>query len=157
MNASLPVAISTCLMLLLAAGLASAQTQPSSADVTLVVPLEIRNLTADITAVQLRCEISSAALLGNRVGVLDIPVTNGQVIATLASAQPPRVTVLVPAAALQSNAPGRDAQYVCRLSGYSPAYGWHEFTVTSNTAQAQLPPPFQLSPRLTPLTGTFQW
>jgi hypothetical protein len=140
----------------LAAGRAAAQ----SADVTFEVPLNVTNLSSEITKVRLKCELPmSDVLSAARSGEVELPVSGGQVVTTA------QVLVTVPASALYSPASIRTQRYTCMLAGYSPALGWGSFEIQSVVRSSTGLSPFNVTAPTTnqqgstsnPISGTFTW
>ena len=139
--------------LLVVPALASAQ----SSDVTFTVPVNLKQVSADITTVAVFCEILSPALvLGRHIGnggnqrqvqkQVELPVSGGQLATT--------VSVVVPVTGLDLTVSpdAGTASYTCTLSGFSQSQqSWGTFSPDSPTLS------FRLTPAPAALTGTFTW
>jgi len=113
-----------------------------SSDVTFTMPLNLRQLSPDISKVSVYCTIESAALTsgvvakgatGGRVQKQEeFPVTGGQVVTT---------AVVVLAIGSLDNPAGKTAFYTCQLGGFSSSQkSWSSFSETNAK------PVFRLSP-----------
>jgi hypothetical protein len=147
------------ILMLLLPSVTRAQTIPG--DVTFEVPLNLTQLWAEITKVDVTCVISSDALVGTRYkkinGHVEFPVASGQLVTTA------RVVVAVaptaftdPTGAITGSPNGKPATYACSLSGFNmlPSNyggGWHQFSA-DNTIES-----FRISPTPSPITGKFVW
>jgi hypothetical protein len=124
-----------------------------SSDVTFRVPLNLRQLSSDISRVSVYCTIESAALTagvvikgatGGRVRKQEeFPVTGGQLVTT--------AVVVLPIGSLD-NPVGKTAFYTCQLGGFSASEkSWGSFSETSAK------PAFRLSPTPADISGSFTW
>lgn len=135
------------LLAALASGLAAAQTAPL--DVTFAIPVNLTRLPPDLTRISLRCTIDSRELASKTLhGQAELPVVQGEVVTTA------QVVVPVAAAELRASAAGTAAGYTCRLFGFHehPNNAWHEFQLTSSADTT-----CRLTPRPTPISGSFNW
>jgi hypothetical protein len=152
----------------LAAGRATAQQEP--ADVTFAVPINLTRLPSDLTKIAVTCELTSTAFKGkahasthSRTGEVEIqaspaagsqgPVFPREIIQTV------QVTVPVTASDLD-NPSGKQATYSCRLKGYDQSRNrWQDLHYTSNSPAVLNGPDaiFVLTPKPTPITGSFVW
>ena len=119
-----------------------AQTQ-----VTFEAPVKLTQLAPEITAVQLYCEIKSAAIVspnpGRQAATDEVPVVGGQLTTTL------RVVLTFPQGALQSPV-GQTASYMCEIKGRTQN-GLGGFSDTATN------PVWVLKPNPAPTQGTFVW
>ncbi|HLG54152.1 MAG TPA: hypothetical protein VI485_02400 [Vicinamibacterales bacterium] len=124
-----------------------------SSDVTFRVPLNLRQLSSDISRISVYCTLESAALTrgvvikgatGGRVQKQEeFPVTGGQLVTT--------AVVVLPIGNLD-NPVGKPAFYSCQLGGFSTSQkSWDIFSETSAKAA------FRLSPSPMTITGSFNW
>ena len=137
-------------------------TQPTSSTsqltvattVTFNIPVNLTQLSPDLEKVMAVCVVTSEALAQPPVNTTNvtalpndqIPVVNGQVIATM------RVLVPIYAEFLKADAKDKEAQYQCALMGFSrSAQGWGQFSESSPAAA------LLLKPAPLPITGTFRW
>ena len=124
----------------------NAAAQTSDGAVTFSLPLNITNLSPDITKVAVYCKITSSAF-NNRFGYVQkqeeyVP-QNGQVVTT--------ATVVIPTTELLDPI-GKSANYYCTLSAFSNSLQrWELFSETSAT------PVFRLRPTPPEMSGTFTW
>jgi hypothetical protein len=119
----------------------------AQSDVTFKVPLNLTQVSSDIAKVAVYCQITSTAIVSNRMGKLsaqqEIPVSGGQLVTT--------VTVVVAVSGLD-NPVGKTATYECMLSGFSTSMQlWQAFNSASTV------PAFRLTPTPGGLSGTFAW
>jgi hypothetical protein len=136
-----------CLAILVMGLLISETARAQSSDVTFRVPLNLTQLSPDITHVEVRCSITSPAIPGqggHASGSSQLPVVAGQVSATAT------IVVRIP---LLNNPAGQTATYRCSLHGRINENGfvWMEFS-NSNPR-----PAFRLSPVPSPIVGSFPW
>ena len=109
----------------LSSGTAQTAPQVASVAVTLTVPIDLSNLSPDITKVRVGCSIRSTAITnGNAnqevIQTQDLPVSGGA-IRTQAS--------LVFSLTNLSNPVGKNADVTCSLMGWSqPKQAWDQFT-----------------------------
>jgi len=135
--------------LLIVAGAASRPADAQTVgDVTFTVPLNITQMSPDITKVAVWCKITGPAITsrsGNIGAQVEIVPQAGQVVTT--------ATVVVPWPPTDlTNPAGTQASYSCSLSGYSNSLQrWDIFREDHPT------PAFRLKPTPTELTGTFVW
>ena len=139
------------IFLLLASNTSVAQSPP--VEVTFQVPLNLTELSADITRVRVTCMIEKDEQLGATrtyeqfaaTNSQEFPVSAGQLIMTAS------VVVSVDATRV---AAGETARYGCFLYGYSsPLQRWYDFSEAQDTGIAG----FQLTPRTSPIAGNFVW
>jgi hypothetical protein len=138
-----PTILALCLVVMLAAARAQAQ----SSDVTFRMPLNLTNLSPDITRVSVTCRIVSPALpvfQGQPQAYRgeQFPVVAGRLVTTAT------VVVAIP----QLNSPaGKTANYSCYLRGSTQMATGREFTENNSD------PAFRLSPTPVTITGSFDW
>jgi hypothetical protein len=117
-------------------------------DVTFTVPLNITQMSPDITKVAVWCRITGPAITsrsGNIGTQVELVPQGGQLVTTAT------VVVSWPPTDL-TNPAGTQASYTCSLSGYSNSLQrWDIFREDHPT------PAFRLKPTPTDLTGTFVW
>ena len=135
--------------LLLVAGAASRPAEAQTVgDVTFTVPLNITQMSPDITKVAVWCKITGPAITtrsGNIGAQVELVPQGGQVVAT------DTVVVKWPVTDY-TNPTGTQASYSCSLSGFSNSLQrWDIFREDHPT------PVFRLRPTPTELTGTFVW
>ena len=131
-----------------AARRAEAQTTSPVGDVTFTVPLNITQMSPDITKVAVYCRIVGPAIhtrSGNIGAQVELVPQAGQVVTT--------ATVVVPWQMTDMTDPtGTQATYSCMLSGFSNSLQrWDIFR------EDHLTPAFRLKPMPTEMTGTFVW
>jgi hypothetical protein len=117
-------------------------------DVTFTVPLNITQMSPDITKVAVWCRITGPAIhtrSGNIQAQVELVPQVGQVVTT--------ATVVVAWVNTDMTDPtGTQASYTCSLSGFSNSLQrWDIFREDHPT------PAFRLKPTPTELTGTFVW
>lgn len=117
-------------------------------DVTFTVPLNITQMSPDITKVAVWCRITGPAIhtrSGNIQAQVELVPQAGQVVTT--------ATVVVAWVNTDMTDPtGTQASYTCSLSGFSNSLQrWDIFREDHPT------PAFRLKPTPTELTGTFVW
>lgn len=120
--------------------------QTTGSEITFKVPVNLTQLTTDISKVAVFCYIQSAAIQNssNKLGKQEeLPVVGGKVVTT--------ASVVIVASPLD-NPLGKPATYGCLLSGFSLAgQRWDAFSETQPTVA------FRLSPTPPELTGSFIW
>jgi hypothetical protein len=131
--------------------------QADPADVTFDVPINLTRLPNEITKIKVACEVTSGAIeagyphhtlpQGRRTGELEIPVSQGQVVATA------QVVVSISSTHLD-NPSGKQASYECRLLGFHahPHNAWHDFQTVPQSDSV-----CRLTPKPAPFTGNFVW
>lgn len=134
--------------LLLAAGGAIRPAEAQVGDVTFTVPLNLTQMSPDITKVAVWCRITGPAIhtrSGNIQAQVELVPQAGQVVTT--------ATVVVAWVNTDMTDPtGTQATYTCSLSGFSNSLQrWDVFR------EDHLTPAFRLKPTPTDLTGTFTW
>lgn len=134
--------------LLVAAGGASRPAEAQVGDVTFTVPLNLTQMSPDITKVAVWCRITGPAIhtrSGNIQAQVELVPQAGQVVTT--------ATVVVAWVNTDMTDPtGTQATYTCSLSGFSNSLQrWDVFR------EDHLTPAFRLKPTPTDLTGTFTW
>jgi hypothetical protein len=117
-------------------------------DVTFTVPLNITQLSPDITKVYVWCRITGPAIhtrSGNIQAQVELVPQGGQVVTT--------ATVVVAWVTTDMTDPtGTQASYSCSLSG------WSNSLQRSDIFREDHPTPaFRLKPTPTEFTGTFVW
>lgn len=133
---------------------ATSVAQTTSGDVTFELPLNLTQMSSDITKVQVACSITSEAippntptpdgkLTGKLVNQVELPVTRGQLVTTA------RVVV----ATGDLNDPiGKSATYECSITGFSESLQrWSWFGPNEDS------PAFRLTPMPERFTGSFVW
>jgi len=138
----------TASLLVVAGGAIRTAEAQTVGDVTFTVPLNITQLSPDITKVAVWCKITGPAIT-NRSGYIGTQVElvpqGGQVVTTAT------VVVSWPPTDL-TNPTGTQASYSCALSGFNNLLQrWDNFREDQPT------PAFRLKPTPTELTGTFVW
>ena len=131
---------------------AGGATRPAEAqtvgDVTFTVPLNITQLSPDITKVAVWCKITGPGIntrTGNIGAQVEFVPSGGQVVTTAS------VVVAYPAGDM-TNPAGQQATYACTLSGFSNSLQrWDVFREDHAT------PVFRLKPTPPELSGTFIW
>jgi hypothetical protein len=124
--------------------------QSTAADVTFAVPLNLTNLSTDVTKVRVWCWFIYGTYQNQsarRSGELEIPVTARQVVTTA------QVVVLLPA--ISPSSVGQSQNYTCELSLYSPSLGWSGGSQFSSTEQSGSFKTTQPVPSRN--SGQFQW
>ena len=125
-----------------------AEAQQRVGDVTFTVPLNITQMSPDITKVAVWCKITGPAITtrsGNIGAQVELVPQGGQVVTT--------ATIVIPWPLTDMTDPtGTQASYSCSLSGFSNSLQrWDIFREDHPT------PAFRLKPTPTELTGTFVW
>jgi hypothetical protein len=142
------VSFVTAGLLVVAGGASSPAEAQTVGDVTFIVPLNITQMSPDITKVAVWCKITGPAITsrsGNIGAQVELVPQGGHVVAT------DTVVVHWPPTDL-TNPAGTDASYSCSLSGFSNSLQrWDVFR------EDHLTPVFRLKPTPTELTGTFRW
>jgi hypothetical protein len=134
--------------LLVVAGGAVRPAEAQVGDVTFTVPLNLTQMSPDITKVAVWCRITGPAIhtrSGNIQAQVELVPQAGQVVTT--------PTVVVAWVNTDMTDPtGTQASYTCSLSGFSNSLQrWDVFREDHPT------PAFRLKPTPTELTGTFVW
>ena len=134
--------------LLVVAGGAVRPAEAQVGDVTFTVPLNLTQMSPDITKVAVWCRITGPAIhtrSGNIQAQVEFVPQAGQVVTT--------ATVVVAWVNTDMTDPtGTQASYSCSLSGFSNSLQrWDVFREDNPT------PAFRLKPTPTELTGTFVW
>ena len=139
------LAVASCV--LFAATPANAQTT-TDPQITFHVPLNLTQVSSDITKVAVWCVIESTVITTRDRKLqaqVELPISGGQLVTTVT------VNVAAPSASLLDPI-NKPAQYGCTLSGFSASLQrWGAF----NAASPDLP--FRLSPTPQTLTGSFNW
>jgi hypothetical protein len=128
--------------------------QTASGDVTFELPLNLTQMSSDITKVQVACSITSEAippntqtpkgtLTGRLTNQIELPVTQGKLVTTA------RVVI----ATGDLNDPiGKSATYECSIMGFSASLQhWSWFEENPDV------PAFRLTPMPQRMTGSFTW
>jgi len=134
--------------LLVIAGGAVRPAEAQVGDVTFTVPLNLTQMSPDITKVAVWCKITGPAIhtrSGNIQAQVELVPQAGQLVTT--------ATVVVAWVNTDMTDPtGTQATYSCSLSGFSNSLQrWDIFSETQAT------PVFRLKPTPAELTGTFVW
>lgn len=141
-----PQPILAVLAICLLAAPASGAAQTVQTTVTLVVPLNLTQISPEVTKVLVTCAIKSIALTGKSQGTMMqevIPLSGGQLVTT--------VTLVFPVTGLD-NPVGKDATVTCSLSGFSPqSEKWFQFE--DNSASLA----FRTKPSLPSISASFVW
>ena len=113
--------------------------------VTFSVPVNLSQLSPDLTNVNVRCTIQSAALSGGSAFSIAFLTHNGsgRLVTT--------ATVRVSISTLDISA-GANATYTCSLTGQLKSGGGQQGFSANATVSA-----FRLSPTPAPITGSFSW
>ncbi len=127
---------------------AEAQTSSPIGDVTFTVPLNITQMSPDITKVAVWCKITGVAIhtrSGNISTQVELVPQAGQVVTTATVVVPWQTTDMV-------DPTGTQANYSCSLSGFSNSLQRWDIFREDHPTQV-----FRLKPTPTELTGTFVW
>jgi hypothetical protein len=119
--------------------------------VTLVLPVNLTQLSSDLERVRLRCGVASGALTWpsstlEQIEFKDeVPAFGGQLVTTM------KVMVLIPVEYLKDPI-GKTADYFCSIEGFSRSLQrWGAFSETSTV------PALLLKPAPSVIQGTFTW
>lgn len=129
-----------------------AQLSGAGTSVTLILPVNLTQLSSDLELVRLRCGVFSEALIAPSymTGEASVPkdevlVLGGQLVTTM------KVMVPIPAEFLKDPV-GKSAEYQCAIDGFSKSLQrWDMFSETSTV------PAFLLKPAPSVIRGTFTW
>jgi hypothetical protein len=148
MKMRIPSFVVAGLLVVAGGAIRPAEAQQRVGDVTFTVPLNITQLSPDITKVAVYCRITGPAITtrsGNIGAQVELVPQGGQVVTT--------ATVVVTWPLTDMTDPtGTQANYDCLLSGFSNSLQrWDRFY------EEQATPVFRLKPTPPALTGTFTW
>lgn len=117
-------------------------------EIRFVVPLNLTQVSSDISRIAVWCYITSTAIKtqdGRLQKQVEVSISGGQLATTVT------VSVAAPSASLD-NPIGKPASYNCSITGFSTSLQrWDVFNATSAV------PAFRLSPTPQPLSGNFTW
>ncbi len=145
----LAATVAACVLTTPVTGLA----QTSPLVITFQVPLNLKDVSADITNVKVTCMVHGDEAIGMQRKAtanwadekeVEVPVSGGALATTVA--------VPVTISDTSNATVGTSANYACSLTGFSSSLQrWSEFSETAESA------PFRLIPAPQPIAGSFVW